>query len=371
MFSRKLFLVIICLFVAIHSFASHGSRRDKKPVSNLSIDELNQLYDRGVKYWESGNGRNSFYTLDSLRKIELTPENANIKSKGMIYLAKCFYSQKNYRYAINYLNLALNFGKDHLSVENRLSIYDMLITCHHETKNNSQETYFTQLKKSINDSIQTAKMQHQVDSLKQALEAQKNPGGPTIENDNPTPTQTSNTAESKNSYNFILIISIAVFAIAILLFLLFKKGDGGNIGKNNPVEIPKIDAGGNKGSNALVEKIAKVELVFIRADVLGEYGNKKTVVKIINDYNAQLPLIIKNLDDAITTNDNEPIINALSYLKPYLTAFGMSATLAMLNEVEAEAPTEKTTKLLSRVFQIRNHIRRAHDETKALSEVLG
>ena len=82
-------------------------------------------------------------------------------------------------------------------------------------------------------------------------------------------------------------------------------------------------------------------------------------------------VIIKNLDDAITTNDNEPIINALSYLKPYLTAFGMSATLAMLNEVESEAPTEKTTKLLSRVFQIRNHIRRAHDETKALIEVLG
>jgi hypothetical protein len=49
----------------------------------------------------------------------------------------------------------------------------------------------------------------------------------------------------------------------------------------------------------------------------------------------------------------------------------MSATLAMLNEVESEAPTEKTTKLLSRVFQIRNHIRRAHDESKALIDMLG
>jgi len=112
MFSKKIFLVIICLFVGINLFASRGSKRDKKPSPTFSIDELNQLYERGVKSWESGNGRNSFYTLDSLRKIDITSENALIKSKGMIYLAKCFYSQKNYRYAINYLNLALVFGKD-------------------------------------------------------------------------------------------------------------------------------------------------------------------------------------------------------------------------------------------------------------------
>ncbi len=371
MFSKKIFLVIICLFVGINLFASRGSKRDKKPSPTFSIDELNQLYERGVKSWESGNGRNSFYTLDSLRKIDITSENALIKSKGMIYLAKCFYSQKNYRYAINYLNLALIFGKDIISTDERLSVYDMMITCQHETRNSPQEDYFTQLKKAITDSIQNAKMQFQVDSLKKALEAQKNTPVATPENENPTDTQsTATTSTSNSNTNYILIISIAVAAIGILLFLLFRKGEG-NTGKTNPVDIPKIDPSANKGSNALVEKIAKVELVFIRAEVLGEYGNKKTVVKIINDYNTQLPLIIKNLDDAITTNDNEPIINALSYLKPYLTAFGMSATLAMLNEVESEAPTEKTTKLLSRVFQIRNHIRRAHDETKALIEVLG
>jgi tetratricopeptide (TPR) repeat protein len=371
MFSRKIFLVIICLFIGVNLFAARGSKRDKKPAANLSTEELNQLYDRGVKYWESGNGRNSFYTLDSLRKIDLTSENANIKSKGMIYLANCFYSQKNYRYAINYLNLALMFGKDILNVDTRLSVYDMLITCHHETKNNSQESYFTQLKKSITDSIQTAKMQAQVDSLKQALEAQKNTPTSTTENENPTETASTTVITNNITYKNLIIIVIVIGAIAILFFMLFRKSEGVSSAKPKSNEIPKIDANGSKGSNALVEKIAKVELVFIRAEVLGEYGNKKAVVKIINDYNTQLPLIIKNLDEAITTNDNEPIINALSYLKPYLTAFGMAATLAMLNEVESEAPTEKTTKLLSRVFQIRNHIRRAHDESKALIDMLG
>ena len=357
--------------MGVFSFDSYGSKRDKKAPPNLSIEELNQLYDRGVKYWETGNGRNSFYTLDSLRKIELNQENANIKSKGMIYLAKCFYSQKNYRYAINYLNLALMFGKDILNADTRLSIYDMMITCYHETRNNSQESYFTQLKKSITDSIQTAKMQFQVDSLKQALEAQKTTPVATTENENPADPQGTSNGINNNNSNYLLIIAIAVIAIGILLFMLLRKRDSGSSGKQKTIEIPKIDTGAGKGSNGLAEKIAKIELVFIRAEVLGEYGNKKAVVKIINDYNTQLPLIIKNLDDAITTNDNEPIINALSYLKPYLTAFGMAATLAMLNEVELEAPTEKTTKLLSRVFQIRNHIRRAHDETKALVDMLG
>ena len=371
MFSRKIFLVIICLFVGLNLFASKDLKRDEKHAPTLSVEELNQLYDRGVKYWETGNGRSSFYALDSLRKIDLTTENANIKSKGMIYIAKCFYSQKNFRYTINYLNLALVFGKNFLDFDTRISIYDMMITCHHATKNSSQETYFAQLKKSITDSIQTAKMQFQVDSLKQALEAQRTTPVATNENENPTAPQATTNGTNNDNSNYLLIIAIAVVTIGILLFMLFRKGEGGKIGKAKPIEIRKIDATPIKGSNALIEKIAKVELVFIRAEILGEYGNKKTVVKIINDYNTQLPLIIKNLDEAITTNDNEPIITALSYLKPYLTAFGMSTTMAMLNEVEAEATTEKTTRLLSRVFQIRNHIRRAHDETNSLMEVLG
>ena len=266
--------------------------------------------------------------------------------------------------------MSLNFGNDLISINEKLALYNLLITSYHETHNNNQESYFTQLCKSINDSIQNAKMKFQVDSLKEALEKQKNTPTSTNEEDGIGEQITSSTSDSTN--NPFIIAIIGAIVIGVLLFFILKSRNNSTTSvKKSSVEIPKIDARDHKNINALVEKIAKVELVFIRAEVLGEYGNKKSVVKIINDYNEQLPLIIKNLDEAISTNDNEPIINALSYLKPYLTAFGMAATLAMLNEVEAEAPTEKTTKLLSRVFQIRNHIRRAHDETKALIEVLG
>ncbi len=371
MFSRKIFLIISYLFFSSTIFAAKVRIEGLQTVS-LSVTELNNQYERGVKFWETGDGRSAFLALDSLRKIELTGENAMIKSKGMIYLAKCFYSQKNFSYAINYSTLALDFGKDSLLVDQRASLYEMLITSFHETHNNVQELFYFQLKKSLNDSIEYLKMQLQVDSLKKELEVQRKI----------IPTENTDSSEDTASLFYkafcsltpqtIIYTLIGFFTFVIALFLAFKKNK--NKPKNKTLsttETPKIDTNENKNANALIEKIAKVELVFIRADVLGEYGNKKTVVKIINDYNTQLPLIIKNLDEAITSNDNEPIITALSYLKPYLTAFGMSATLAMLNEVETEAATEKTTRLLSRVFQIRNHIRRAHDETIALIEVLG
>jgi hypothetical protein len=49
----------------------------------------------------------------------------------------------------------------------------------------------------------------------------------------------------------------------------------------------------------------------------------------------------------------------------------MQGTLQLIQEIEDEASTEKVSKLLSRVFQVRNHCRRAADESKALLEKLG
>ncbi|MEN9332430.1 MAG: hypothetical protein RLZZ94_1520 [Bacteroidota bacterium] len=372
MFSRKIFLVIICLFVAVNLCDAQGSKVKNFKSIVFTDAELMLKFDRGVELIESGDIINGCAVLDSFRLLNPSQQNSVIKSNAMTTLAKYFFEKNKFQYVINYIDLAFLFGKDSISIDNRVLMYDMLTTSFHNTNNKSKEAYYSQLKKSISDSLQTLKMQFQVDSLKQALEAKKSTPVPANENVNQINASTTTNTETNNgNINYLLIISIGIVTIAILLFILLKKSKGSTSEKKNTVEIPKIDGATNKGNNGLIEKIAKVELVFIRAEILGEYGNKKTVVKIINDYNTQLPLIIKNLDEAITTNDNEPIINALSYLKPYLTAFGMSATLAMLNEVESEAPTEKTTKLLSRVFQIRNHIRRAHDESKALSEVLG
>jgi len=372
MFSRKIFLVVICLFVGINLSGGQGAKVKSLKSTIFTDVELNQKFERGVGLIQSGDIVSGCAILDSFILFNPTQQYSNIKSKAMTELAKYFYDKSKFQYVINYVDLAIKFGKDSIAMDSRLLMYDMLINSYHNTNNNSKEAFYIQLKKSTSDSLATIKMQLQVDSLKQELENKKNIPDTTTEKRNQTVNQPTSTIEKNNSNNnYLLIIAISFTAIIILLFMLLRKNKESINVKTTNKEIPKIDVATNKSSQGLVEKIAKVELVFIRAEVLGEYGNKKTVVKIINDYNTQLPLIIKNLDEAITTNDNEPIINALSYLKPYLTAFGMSTTLAMLNEVESEAPTEKTTKLLSRVFQIRNHIRRAHDETKALVEVLG
>lgn len=366
----------ILFFLSLFSFTNllATSIVDEKSGHSSDLIYLQGIYERGVNYGEQGDIIKSFTTLDSLRTAKLTAESGRIKSLGMLYLALASSKQGNHKYATVYADLALFFGKDSLSANETIIIYDLMISSYDKLQNKSKLSQFVNLKKIIVDSLNAARIQFEVDSLKQLVEEQKTKFiNDSIQKSKQQQLSKKN-QDSVNKNNFILYISIFIISTIsiVVLFFSFKRKNK-NVQKDitSPNEILKPQNNSVKQSSSLVEKLARVELVFIRAEVLGEYGNKKTVVKIINDYNTQLPLIIKNLDEAITTNDNEPIINALSYLKPYLTAFGMSATLAMLNEVESEAPTEKTTKLLSRVFQIRNHIRRAHDETKALIDLLG
>jgi hypothetical protein len=374
--SRMILFRFILFFLSLFSFTNllATSIDDGKSGNSSDLIYLQGIYERGVNYGEQGDIIKSFTTLDSLRTAKLTAESGRIKSRGMLYLALASSKQGNHKYATVYADLALFFGKDSLSTDEIILIYDLMITSYDKLQNKSKVSQYVNLKKVIEDSLNAAKIQFEVDSLKQLVEEQKTKF--IIDSIQKSKQQqlSQKNQDTTNKNNFILYISIFIISLISILVLVFSfKRKNKNVQKDivTPNEILKLQNNSVKQSNSIVEKLARVELVFIRAEVLGEYGNKKAVVKIINDYNTQLPLIIKNLDDAITTNDNEPIINALSYLKPYLTAFGMAATLAMLTEVEVEAPTEKTTKLLSRVFQIRNHIRRAHDETKALIDMLG
>jgi hypothetical protein len=111
-------------------------------------------------------------------------------------------------------------------------------------------------------------------------------------------------------------------------------------------------------------------LVLIKADVLSIKGNgeNKTVRSILDEYLTNLPAIIKQLDDAIADSKNDIILSSLAELKPYLDKFGMVSTSAWILEIEREYPEAKMNKLLSKVFQVRNHCRRAADEAKALQE---
>jgi hypothetical protein len=81
---------------------------------------------------------------------------------------------------------------------------------------------------------------------------------------------------------------------------------------------------------------------------------------------------MKSLDKAITESDVDGIINSLGFLKTFLVPFGMETTINWIQEIEDEVQGgAKVSKLLSRVFQIRNHCRRALDETKSILEKSG
>jgi hypothetical protein len=136
-------------------------------------------------------------------------------------------------------------------------------------------------------------------------------------------------------------------------------------------EIPKQPAT-STATRDIVLKLQDVELVLIRAESLGQHANGETkaIRNFLNEYMAQLPFIMKTLDEAITKNEAAPILLSLEHLKTYLQTFGMQGTLKLIAEIEEEAPKEKVSKLLSRVFQVRNHCRRAADEAKSMLEKL-
>jgi hypothetical protein len=125
-----------------------------------------------------------------------------------------------------------------------------------------------------------------------------------------------------------------------------------------------------KDHHSLTARISAVELVLIQADTLGwkMNGDGKATHKILQRYVDDFNSLTKAIDDAIAANKASEIISSLELLRPYLEAFGMNGTTKMVDEIKLEGANVKVNKMLSRVFQIRNHARRALDEAKAILE---
>jgi hypothetical protein len=151
----------------------------------------------------------------------------------------------------------------------------------------------------------------------------------------------------------------------------FQPSSGARESTDTPVAPPAEPAPLPNRETLL--RLQGVELVLIRPEVLAAYqnGDMKAIRNLLNEYMAQLPFIMKTLDDAINRNETAPILLSLQHVKSYLKVFGMQATEKLIGEVESESATEKVSKLLSRVFQVRNHCRRAADEAKSLLEKVG
>jgi hypothetical protein len=395
MMPKRILLFCFCLVTIVGM---------QEGAAQLNDSLLREQLTRGVQLWKLGKPVEAYTTLDSVLATTTTPEIAATKVKAAVWTSTFLQQQKKYGPALKFLDSALTWAQQYARGEEYRRVYEAYADWHTNTGNMKSAMAARNQANLIEDSLLQIEFTNTTDSLKQllalkeqelAIAKTKKPEKTTGVNMNP------------------LAIGLSILAV-ILLLLVFRLNtslqrmrtlppapqsrpanpvrtsepvkDSGRETKvpetkmqeESPVVAPPVPGApvgaslGNAPVNPkdLTVKLAEVELVLIRPDILGRYGNGewKSVKNLLNEYLSQLPLILKNLDDAITKSETAPILQGLEYLKPYLSPFGMNSTLALIREVEEDADQVKASKLLSRVFQVRNHTRRAADEAKSILE---
>lgn len=370
---------------------------------------LREQLTRGVQFWQQGRPMEAYMALDSVIAQPLSQEVAATKVKAAIWTATFLQQQKKYPAAHRFLDSARTWAEQYARGEEYRRVYETWSQLHLVTGNYKGAMAAQQQAFTIDDSLKQVAYKASIDSLQQLMQSNAASGDSLV-----MKTQAAGTEKETPS---MLTIALGVLS-AILLLIVFRMNTTIQRMKTlppapqpsyrpEPVREPvketiretkppvsaekiKIQPEVEKQTQVatavappppsltaapvnakdLTVKLAEVELVLIRPEVLGRYGNGewKSVKNLLNEYLSQLPLILKNLDDAINKSETAPILQGLEYLKPYLQPFGMASTLALIQEVEDEATQVKASKLLSRVFQVRNHTRRAADEAKSILE---
>ncbi|HQF29000.1 MAG TPA: hypothetical protein PLH61_09155 [Bacteroidia bacterium] len=398
--SKPVYLIFSLLIAFFFTNASAGKVQKKAVAAKvypvIVEPALQDLLTRAVQSWQAGNASAAYTTLDSINYQELNETNASSKAKAAIWTATYLQAQYKFRQAAIYLDSAMHFSSQYAKAEELKRTYEAYSSYYLATGNAKGAIASMQAATKIKDSISQAATAQTIDSLQKAVEKYRH------EAENAVPAESVTDNKNVNAIGTTTIM-LGVFVGILLIVILILYGKlqrlrslppapitrkiekplptptpekkqespaGEEIKTSKPeTGFPKLEQQAvAHAPNNLTARLSEVELVLIRAEVLSNYGDQKSIKSLLTEYNTQLPLIMKNLDDSITLNENEPIIRSLEYLKPYLSAFGMQSTLVMLKEIEDEAPTSKPTKLLSRVFQVRNHCRRALDESKSLLE---
>lgn len=398
--SKPVYLIFSLLIAFFFTNAS-AVKVQKKAVAAkvypvIAEPALQDLLTRAVQSWQAGNAAAAYATLDSINYQELNETNASSKAKAALWTATYLQAQYKFRQAAIYLDSAMHFSSQFAKADELKRTYEAYSSYYLATGNAKGAIASMQAATKIKDSISQAASAQTIDSLQKVVVKYRQ------EAENAAPAESVTDNKNVNAIGTTTImLGVVIGILLIVILMLYGKLQRlrslppapitRKIEKPTPVSSPEKKQESQTGEetksskpetgfpkleqqvithspNNLTARLSEVELVLIRAEVLSNYGDQKSIKSLLTEYNTQLPLIMKNLDDSITLNENEPIIRSLEYLKPYLSAFGMQSTLVMLKEIEDEAPTSKPTKLLSRVFQVRNHCRRALDESKSLLE---
>lgn len=386
----------------------------------LSDSSLRETLTRAVLFWQAGKAKEAYLSLDTITGQLTSNENASTKVKAALWTANYLQAQKKVKAAAPFLDSAMVWSEKNALGEELIKTYEVYAEWHFLSGNPKTAFVAKEAAFKIRDSLNRKRIDFTIDSLNTVI-LQLQEEKEALRNDSISAKDTVSD-EASSLRQWLYILSAVCVLLLVIVFLMngtlqrlkhappapapaaprlkaepekhtspaaapvpaaTEKPSQKNQASKQSVEqekdIPAVVPATEVlrpltppplSSKDITLKLQDVELALIRADVLGKYNNGETkaIRNLLNEYMAQLPFIMKTLDDAITKNDSEPILLSLEHLKPYLNAFGMQNTMKLIFEIEEEAKTEKVSKLLSRVFQIRNHCRRAADESKALLE---
>ncbi|MFM9009133.1 MAG: hypothetical protein ACKORE_11200, partial [Bacteroidota bacterium] len=386
---------------------------------------LRETLTRAVAHWQDGRALNAFLALDSIHATALNQTNATTKTRGAYWTASYLLAQRKGRSAIAFTDSALSWSKRFGLLEEQTKVLSLKIQVSEALGDRSGAERSRELLSNLNDSLKVVPLQNTIDSLKSrlaALEKQPMNAGDEEQSD------AGNGGKSSNGSTLWMLISALLTVTTVYFYRKSRnthppsylpgsnvapatvrsqqssKADPGNTATGNrpkpasapqnispatnepdvPLFIPVVQDQKPKTENTdsrnihlppagtipqeTLQKLRGVELVLIKPEVLAGYrdGDVKAIRNLLNEFLAQLPFFMKTLDDAIAQNEIAPILLALGHVKDYLRQFGMASTEKLIDEVETESSTERISRLLSKVFQVRNHCRRAADETKSI-----
>lgn len=389
----------LALLVALFFTLISGNIFAQSTDSSLPDSLLKEQLTRAVQSWKSGKPLPAYQTLDTIISQPLSAINASSKVKAAIWTATYLQEQKKLKPAAKFLDSAITWASQFARGEELRRSYEAYSNWH-LVNGNARSALAAQSEANyINDSLNQVKFQFTMDSLKSINE--------TLQNKiklQTTAVKPEEIAKNPgNNVSLIWIMGISIFVLMILVFLLNGKVQRLNSAppvaiqrkesspkiiiekpeiKNSTAEIitpipplekvvaKTISVAPTKEILNLTTRLSAVELILIRADIFAEKvnGESKLASKTLYKYVEDFPLMMKNLDDAISNNDADAILKSTVEFRTPLDTFGMSGTVLWIDEIESEAPDAKVNKLLSRVFQVRNHVRRALDEAKAILE---
>ena len=377
---------------------------------SLPDSTLRQMLTRAVYSWQEGRAKDAFFTLDSVIAQPISNENAGSKVKAALWTSSYLMEQRKIRPAKSFIDSALAWSQRFPMGDESVRVYQALSQWYASAGDAQGALRFKDKEWELRDSFARKEAAVTIDSLKEVIARSETQAIQKEEVD--TESQSESTAQNKaNDTGSLWMVIAAVILIAAIAIYFFRsrKNSGAVVSTSVPAFTPQVSTAKtpenpsgqtipvfdfqpslDKQSAAeeshapatealplpnreTLLRLQGVELVLIRAEVLAAYqnGDLKGIRNLLNEYMAQLPFIMKTLDEAINRNETAPILLSLQHVKSYLRLFGMQGTEKLIGEVESESSTEKVSKLLSRVFQVRNHCRRAADEAKSLLEKIG